>query len=177
MSRGVVLWLDAVSRGVITSIWQEMASRGIPSQATHTHRLHQPHVSLAVAEQLPVEEALGAVGPVPSEPIALLIESVGVFRGGVLFLACVPSHALLNEQRRIHHAVGTLLVGPWPHFEPGTWTPHVTMGWDLTSEQQARALPMVLDRLPIEGWLDHGGVEDGTTGQSWPAPADRRGAG
>jgi hypothetical protein len=59
---------------------------------------------------------------------------------------------------------------PWPRFEPGTWTPHITTGWELTNERLARALPLVLDHLPIEGWLDQGGVEDGTTGEKWTSP-------
>ncbi len=31
----------------------------------------------------------------------------------------------------------------------------------------AKALPTVLDRFPIEGCLDAGGVEDGGTGEYW----------
>jgi hypothetical protein len=40
----------------------------------------------------------------------------------------------------------------------------------LTHEQLAGALPIVLRRLPIEGWSDHGGVEDNSTGEHWASP-------
>jgi hypothetical protein len=164
------LWPDRASGIVIRGLWDEMAARGLPSQATYTHRLHQPHVSLSVAEHVPADETLRTVGTVPSEPIRLRIEAVAVFPGGGLVLACVANDRMLAEQDRVHRAIAPLATDPWPHFAPGTWTPHITMGRDLRPEQLARALPLVLDRLPIEGWLDHGGLEDGTTGESWPAP-------
>jgi hypothetical protein len=41
-----------------------------------------------------------------------------------------------------------------------------------TPEQLTEALPIVLRRLPIEGAFDRGGVEDGTTGENWPASND-----
>jgi hypothetical protein len=138
--------------------------------ATHTHRLHEPHVSLTVAQNLPVKEALEAVAPVPSKPIKLLVEAAGVFPGGSLFLACVLNRELLHEQRRVHYAIRPLAVEPWPHFEPGMWTPLITTGMALTHQQTADALRLVLDHLPIAGWLDRGGVEDGSTGENWPSP-------
>jgi hypothetical protein len=89
-----------------------------------------------------------------------------------LFLACVANEPLLDEQRRVHRAVQPLAIDPWPHFEPGTWAPHITTGWSLTQQQLSEALPTVLDRLPVEGWLDRGGVEDGSTGENWTSPGE-----
>jgi hypothetical protein len=128
MSRGVVLWPDRTTSQTIRDLWNLLSDRGVPSTATHTHRLHQPHISLTVAEHLPVREALDAVGTVPSRPIRLLIEAAGVFPGGYLYMAVVPSAELLDEQRRVHEAVRSSATEPWPHFEPGTWTPHITTG-------------------------------------------------
>jgi hypothetical protein len=140
--------------------------------ATHTHRLHQPHCSLTVAEELPADEALDAVGVVPVRPIPLLVGSVGVFPpGGTLFLACVANQPLLSEQRRVHRAVASTAVKPWPYFEADAWVPHITLSWSLTPTELATAIPLVLERLPIAGTLDHGGLEDGTTGENWPAPS------
>jgi hypothetical protein len=135
--------------------------------STHTHRKHLPHVSLLVAEHLPVSETLSAVGRLPTEPIRLLIEAAGVFPEGNLFLATIATPALLEEQRRIHDLTRPMTVGPWPHFAPGTWTPHITMAWSLVPDQVGPALSIVLPHLPLEGRLDSGGVEDGTTGEHW----------
>lgn len=96
---------------------------------------------------------------------------MGFFPEGVLFMACVANAALLAEQRRVQNAVAPLAVGPWPHFETEGWVPHVTLAVGLAPEQLAIAAPLLLDHLPIEGVFDHGGVEDGTTGKSWPARA------
>jgi hypothetical protein len=145
--------------------------------AVRTHRLHRPHVSLSVAEHLDVRAALKVVTPVPQQPIHLLIKGAGVFPGGFLYLACVANDELLFEQRRAHEALRRLVVSPWPHFEAGRWTPHITAGWALTDAQLSLALPAVLERLAIEGWLDTGGVEDGTTGQLSTDVAQERGAG
>ena len=172
MSRGVVLWPEDATTRAVSEIWGELAARGLPSCATHTHRRHQPHVSLLVADQFPAEEVLAAVGTVPSRPIRLRIESAGVFPGGLLFLACVANDQLLDEQRRVTRVAAPLATGIWPHLTVGGWTPHLTLGWDLRPDQLAAALPLVLDRLPLTGWLTCGGVEDGDTGQNWTRSGD-----
>ena len=112
VSRGIVLWPDITTSRVIRDLWDELETEGVPSMATHTHKLHKPHVSLIVAEHLPVNASLQAVGPVPTEPIRLLIEAAGVFPGGFLFLACVANVEMLDEQRRVHRAVQPLAVDP-----------------------------------------------------------------
>jgi len=170
MSRGILLWPDDAASGAVRAIWERLAERGLPSLATHTHRLHRPHVSLVVAEDLPVAATLAAVGVVPARPIPLSIVSAGIFPGGVLYLTCVVTPELLAEQRRVRDLVMPLARDPWPYFEPGGWTPHLTSALELTPAQVAEALPVVLGALPISGWHDLGGLEDGTTGERWPTP-------
>ena len=158
-------------------IWEELAAAGLPCLATETHRLHEPHVSLTVAEELPVAEALAAVGVVPGHPLRLEVAAAGVFpappshaESSVLFLACVGTQELFEEHRRVHCATDGLTVGRWAHYEPETWTPHMTLGVGYASPQLAEAMSLVLRHLPVVGLLDGGGVEDGTTGERWPAP-------
>lgn len=172
MSRGVVLWPDVSTAAVVRELWASLSDRGLPSHATHTHRLHQPHCSLSVAEELPADEALDAVGVVPSREIPLLVGSVGVFPpNGALVLACVANQQLLSEQHRVHRAIAPMAVQPWPYFEFGAWVPHITLSMGMTPSELATAIPLVMDRFPIVGTFDHGGVEDGTTGENWPAPS------
>lgn len=170
MSRGVVLWPDDQVAAAVSDLWAALAERGVPSMATHTHRRHRPHCSLSVAEHLPADEALQAVGAVPAQPIPLRVESVAVFPpAGALVLACVANGTLLAEQRRVHEALRPLAVDPWPYFEPDGWVPHITLSMGMAAEQLATAVPVVLEALPLSGSLDRGGVEDGTTGEHWPA--------
>jgi hypothetical protein len=131
--------------------------------------MHVPHVSLVVAEDLAVREALTAVRRVPAKPIGLRIVAAGIFPEGNLFLAPTVTPALLQEQRRVHDSIEPLAVGPWPYFMPGAWTPHITMAWTLAPDQIGPALSIVLRHLPLQGRLDSGGVEDGTTGEHWSA--------
>jgi hypothetical protein len=127
-------------------------------------------VSLYVADELPVQAALDVIGTVPRQPIPLLLESIAMFPEGVLVLPLVPSEELLLEKRRVHALVEPLGAAPWPYFAEGAWMPHVTCGWGLAEDQVARTVALARSRLPIRGWLDRGGVEDGATGENWPAP-------
>jgi hypothetical protein len=170
MSRGIVLWPDPDTDRVIGQMWNAVAARGLPSMARHTHRRHRPHASLVVAEKLEARAALAAVGVVPRKPIRLSVSAVGVFPGGVLILVCDPERDLIDEQVRVHDAVAPLATDLWPLYHPGRWTPHITVAMNLTNQQLAEALPVVLDRLPIDGLFDTGGVEDGGTGGRWPSP-------
>jgi hypothetical protein len=73
----------------------------------------------------------------------------------------------------VQEAVRPIAVSPWPYFEPGSWVPHITLAVDLADDQLAAALPIVARHLPIRGALDRGGVEDGSTGESWAGPSGR----
>jgi 2'-5' RNA ligase len=175
VNKGIVLWPDEATSELVRQIWRLLATEGLPSLATHTHRRHRPHVSLFVADNLPVRPALDAIGLVPPRPIRLRIESAGVFPGGILFLAVAMNQALLDEHRRVHEVIEPYAIGPWSQYAPGTWTPHVTLARGLNRAQLAEAIPLVLDRLPIEGRLDAGGIDDGDSGQYWISSDEIRG--
>ena len=169
VSRGIVLWPDEATNSRVRMIWDSLAERGVASLATHTHRLHQPHLSLLVAEDLPVDATLNAIGATPSTPLGLMAGSVGIFPPmRTLFLACIVDGDLLAEQRRVHELAAPLARDPWPYFHPGRWVPHITLSMSLTPAEIATALPLILDHLPLEGTLVRGGVEDGSTGERWP---------
>ena len=170
MSRGIVLWPDPHTRATVRSLWRELAAAGLPSLDNHTHRLHQPHVSLVVADDLDLEAAISAVGTVPATLIPCRVEVVGFFPGGVLLLPLVPSLELLEEQQRVSTALGALATGRWAHTEPGVWMPHMTCAYGIAPDQAAAALAIALEYLPLNGYLTTGGVEDGTTGANWPSP-------
>jgi hypothetical protein len=169
MSWGVVLWPDDDTSRAVTNLWALLEAENVPTLATRTHRQHRPHVSLVVADELTPSDVWEVLECVPSEPVRLLVSSPGVFPGGILFLACVPNGVLLEEQRRVHELVGPMTKGLWDYFVPGAWSPHLTISYGLDEAQLARALPLVLEQMPIEGWLTRGGVEDGNSGERWPA--------
>jgi hypothetical protein len=165
--RGVVLWPDFAAASAIQRLWETLESNGTPTLLSHTHGGHRPHLSLFVAEELPTDETLAALHPVPTDPIPLHLENAGIFPQGVLFLSCTPSVLMLDEQARVCEVARPLSTGAWPFYEIGRWIPHVTVSMSLTPEDAARALSIIADALPIHGTLDRGGVEDGTTGDHW----------
>jgi hypothetical protein len=169
MSRGIVLWPDPETSAAVRALWHELATTGLPSLETHTHKLHQPHVSLVVAEELDVQDASAAVGVVPATPIPCLAGVAGFFRGGVMLLPLVPNTELLDEQKRVSNALHELATGRWPHTQPGIWMPHITCAYGITPDQVDAAVTIALKYLPLNGFLTTGGVEDGTTGEQWPS--------
>ena len=172
MTRGIVLWPDPDTSVAVRGMWQELASAGLPSMATHTHRRHQPHVSLVVAESLDAPAAGTAVGLVTATPLPCRLELAAFFPGGVLMLPLVPSYELLLEQQRVSSAIdglGGLMVGRSAHTKPGVWAPHMTCAYGIAFHQVAAALEIALGYLPITGYLTRGGIEDGATGENWPS--------
>lgn len=166
-----MLWPDADTSGRIERLWGRLEEAGVPTLASLTHRRHRPHASLIVGEHLevgPVVDALRTPPAAPARPIPLRVEAVGAFPEGVLFLACVTNDDLAREHRRVAERVGPLVTDRWPWFEPGRWTPHLTLGSGLTTEQVTRGLALAMDELPIEGRFEAAGIEDGSTGDSWP---------
>ncbi len=170
MSRGIVLWPDVSTSAAVRRIWRELDAAGLPSLETHTHCLHQPHVSLVVADHLDDQAAVAAVGHLPEVQIPCRVEAAALFPGGFLILPVVPNIELLNEQRRVSAAAGDLAVGRWDHTEPGEWSPHMTCAYGLTADQVGDALAIATRHLPLAGQFTTGGVEDGTTGENWPIP-------
>ncbi len=106
---------------------------------------------------------------VPSSPIPLLLESAAVVPGGHLLLVCTPTRDLLAEHARVHRAAAPHGDNLWSHYAPDAWLPHLTLARSLTPENLAVALPIVLARLPVRGYLTSGGIEDPTTGERWHA--------
>ncbi len=119
----------------------------------------------------PREEPSDALDAMSRPTPTLLVNSIGVFAGGVLFLACVPTLELLEAHAAVYDAVAPLARNPWSYYSPGVWTPHVTISYGLNEDQIAHALALVWSHLPMEGHWTTRGVEDSDTGERWLSPA------
>lgn len=170
MSLGVVLRLDSAGDAAIRAIWAGLLDVGVPSLATHTHCQHAPHVSLVVAESLDPEQTSRALKVVSRRAaVGLSLNAMGMFPQGVAFLAVLPTRELLHLQAQVHAIVTGLntTTGPWPHSEPGRWTPHLTLGYGVTAEHAAGVALLLRQRLPVTSHTSSLWVENGFSGEAW----------
>lgn len=165
MPKGVVLRPDVEGSRALRTLWELLRDADLPSIASHRKGDYEPHLSLTVADDL--DPGVTSTDPsrvLPGGPIAF--EALGSFPSGVLFLCAVPTKRLLKAQLHAFEACAGARV--WRHYEPGHWTPHVTLGYGYTAAQVGRAAELLLPLLPLTltGWSAW--LEDGSTGEGWP---------
>lgn len=141
MVQTVELVLDEASEELVRAQWQALAAAALPSQARHTGATNRPHVTLAVAEELPAELEPALRQAVAALPLPVRLGALVCFGGRrrVLARLVVADRALLD----LHAAVAEVVAGcpgPSPLTEPGRWTPHVTLARGLLPEQVGAAL-------------------------------------
>jgi 2'-5' RNA ligase len=148
----VELVLDAETDGAVRRAWEVLAAAGLPSQARHTGTTNRPHVTLAVASQIPAAVEAPLVRAVSGLPMPLRLGGFVCFAGRrrVLARLVVPSAELL----RLHAAVAQVVAhcpGLSSQLLPGRWTPHVTLARGLTAPQVGAALEVLADRAELVG--------------------------
>lgn len=144
MALAVELGFDPRAESAVLAVWEAVAAAS-GSRLLLDLRV-RPHVSLAVyPEGAPgAEDAFRAIR---AAPLPFAFASVGTFPGdeGVVFLAPVVDEALLRFHRDWH----ALAPGGNPHYAPGAWVPHCTVGFRLADVGSALASARAL--LPIRG--------------------------
>lgn len=128
MPYAVTLRLDAAAAKPIEAMWRALAEAGLHDDALRLG--YPPHVTLAVhpdgtdagALQRAVAGLAAAGAAVP-----LRFSGFGTFAAPepVLWLAPVPTEALLAHHRRLAGALPGLPCDP--HYRPRSWVPHVTL--------------------------------------------------
>jgi 2'-5' RNA ligase len=166
MAHAIEMFFDEDADAGVRALWGQLATAGLPSLATRTHRQHRPHVSLTVTESLgqsdlaPVRSALA--GHLP----AVLLDALGTFPGseGALFLAAVATRDLLTLHARVHDALAGQPVTQWPYYLPGRWVPHCTLAQGLSRDEIAEAFRLLHGYQPIAAQLTSAGITDTVTG-------------
>ena len=131
MPFAVSLDLDPLSATALAPLI-DAVERADPKATTPRRAGVAMHVSLAVYDRLDVAAMIPSLqrfaGLQPACDIQL--SSLGLFPGppAVLFAAPVVSAELLELHGRFHHAAASFVPHCWPHYLPGDWVPHVTLG-------------------------------------------------
>lgn len=143
MAKGIVLLFDAESTRAIRRCWRQLEAAEIPSLESFTHRRHDPHVSLVVADEIVTGGWLDVLraGFFPADPMRIEFGRAGVFPGGWLYLGVnglpASSHATLIA------ALGGDTNGVWEHYLPHNWVAHCTLAGDLSEQQVTPALDVI----------------------------------
>lgn len=165
MPQGVVLLFDPGADAAVRALWDALEDAGIPSLRTFSHRRHQPHVSLVVADSLGRGAWIDRLEPFRGLRVELTAPAAFPGDGGFLVLAATPTRRLLDG----HAALVGALAGPsarvWEHYLPDRWIPHCTLGGGLTDDHLAAGVRIChAAALPVTAAVARIGLVDSETG-------------
>lgn len=164
MPYAVTLRLDAAMAAPVEAMWRALAAAGLHDEALALG--YPPHVTLGV---LPDGADAARLAAIVAERAAgwtaidLRLAGLGIFVAPepVLYLAPVPTAALIGRQRDLAAALGDLPADP--HYRPDAWVPHVTLAkggvagdpgwmgraWDCLAPLCPALRPGCADRLDL----------------------------
>jgi 2'-5' RNA ligase len=161
----VELYLDLEASRRIRTLWAALDADGVRSVGSLGQQLHQPHLSLAVADRLepePVAAALDGWSVIPT--VRLSLDFVGQFVGRVLWLGPAPSTALLEHQAQAYARLRSAGIGVWDEYRPDRWVPHVTLSLRVPNPLMGMAIRRCLEVVPVEATVVAAAVADHARG-------------
>lgn len=170
MALSVCLLLDDRADGAVRDLWLRLESDGIGTLLTHTHGRHRPHLTLATLLDGDVDALRAGLGGCRDAPaLRVRFDALGMFRRSRCWLVPEGSRNLLERQERVVHAA-TFSEEAVLHrnYEPGAWTPHLTLAPRLHLDQLPVVARHAFEILPVHAVLGPLVVVDTTTGQVHP---------
>jgi 2'-5' RNA ligase len=167
MAHALELFFDADADAKVRALWRRLEDAGVPSLASHSHRRHRPHVTLAVAGTIPraARTALRSELRFLSIP-DLWLYTLGTFpgEGTVLLLGAVVDTEVLAVHSAVHDVLAGKVSSPSAYCFPGAWIPHCTLAQGITSEQLSDGFAALQPPEPIRAAIAEIGVADTRTG-------------
>lgn len=145
MVQSVELIADQAVDEAIWTQWRALEAAGLPSQVRHGSLTNWPHVTLAVADEIPTAIDVDLADLVAAAlPMPMRVGGVIWFPGrrNVVARAVIPSAQLLDLHAAVAHRMDGL-DGRGARMGPGAWTPHITLARGVRTEQ----LPAVMATL------------------------------
>ena len=142
MGFAVSLRSDHPSAQSIQSLWK--AVERFEDKPSMTELGYPPHVTLAIYDDpaVTIDLMRDVMGRVSSNltAVTLTFDTLRHFEGPplVLWASPRPNPDVLSIHDAVHRLVDPLFCRP--HYRPGAWTPHCTLGTRIGSEQRAAAL-------------------------------------
>jgi 2'-5' RNA ligase len=126
----------------IRALWDEVGR--LEPTPTMIGMGYPPHVTLAIYDQLDEAKAVAALDAafarIPA--IRLTFGAIDWFENDPLVLWAVPgAHGLLQQAHAaVHRMIGPMLCRP--HYRPGHWVPHCTLGTAIPHDRRDEARAM-----------------------------------
>jgi|SRR5215211_1820895 len=154
MAYAVSLLFNAEVANAISTRWQRLADAGISRSMLDLG--YQPHVTLAVFDDLDADVAAAALDIIFNDVVCLDVSLSGIATfgaaSGVCYAALAPSPDLI----RLHAAtLAAIHATCRPHYQAGRWTPHCTLAMNLSDADVDRARSLLeRDWRPLTGTFE-----------------------
>ncbi|GLY13445.1 2'-5' RNA ligase family protein [Kineosporia rhizophila] len=143
MTQSLELLLDPELDALVRAQWHALEAAGLPSQGRHPGSSNAPHVTLAVAHEVPPEIEDGLRALAAQVPVSVRLGGLLCFgrRDGrqILVRPVVANAELLHLQAAAARLYAGL-PGTDELLTPGRWSPHVTLGRGFRPEQVGAAI-------------------------------------
>jgi hypothetical protein len=161
MPFAIQLFFDPVSDTAVRSLWEELASKGVPFPLRDSG--NRPHFSLAIYGELDVPVCTSLLNSFAQtlSPFALSIASLGIFHSEktVLFLAPIVSSDLLYLHAQVHQLLQDTGALPSTNYLPGHWTPHCALATRVPPHLISQVVAIGLEvSLPLPISIEEIGV-------------------
>jgi 2'-5' RNA ligase len=133
--------------GPIRTLWEEVARfESRPSMATLNY---PPHLTLAIYDDIPLVRLRAGLREAFAGTSALRLTFTRLrFFDDPLVLWAEPSlsAALATAHARVHACIDPRLCHP--HYRPGAWIPHCTLGTEILAKHREEAIAFVSRPIP-----------------------------
>jgi len=141
MPFAVMLEVDAATEKILDALADRVAPLRQLRQVGVSH-----HLSLGVYGELNIDLVLPALAEFAKtlRPVAVHLANIGIFPGGVIFLAPTVTAELLDVHRGFHTHLGSLAPSCLDQYRPGIWVPHITLALNIAQPTLATTVAEIM---------------------------------
>ena len=133
MPCGAIVYFDQETDAALRGLWQVIEDAGLPSAMLSL--TYPPHLTLMMCDELGMDGLGVDVKQFLADhpPLPVTFSGFGVFPGelGVVYMAVTPKRDLLDFHAALWDIARPHLQPGNSYYQPDTWVPHVTLGYDL----------------------------------------------
>jgi 2'-5' RNA ligase len=161
MAYSFEMYFDKRSEEMLLRIQQKLKAGGLPSFMLAEGG--RPHISLCVYDDLdPVRAEAALRGFCAKENrFKVRLDFIGTFisKENVVFVAPPLTDELRTIHLRFLQAFKDLEKSAWPHYLPGSWQPHCTMGLEISESEFGKVFTAIRENFqPMEATVESIGL-------------------